>query len=60
MEKQGFPDGSVVKNPPANAGDKDSTPGLVRFQRTTWAKGQLGPCATATEQVVTESRSCNY
>ena len=24
----GFPDGSVVKNPPANAGDVDSIPGL--------------------------------
>ena len=26
----GFPDGSVVKNPPANAGDMDSIPGLGR------------------------------
>ena len=25
---QVFPDGSVVKNPPANAGDTDSIPGL--------------------------------
>ena len=25
-----FPDGSAVKNPPANAGDADSTPGLGR------------------------------
>ena len=24
----GFPDGSVVKNPPANAGDMGSIPGL--------------------------------
>ena len=29
--KQGFPGGSVVKNPPANAGDMDSIPGLGRF-----------------------------
>ena len=27
---QGFPDGSVVKNPPANAGDADSIPGSGR------------------------------
>ena len=25
-----FPDGAVVKNPPANAGDKGSNPGLGR------------------------------
>ena len=28
---EGFPGGSVVKNLPANAGDKGSTPGLGRF-----------------------------
>ena len=27
---QGFPDGLVVKNPPANAGDTGSIPGLGR------------------------------
>ena len=27
----GFPGGSVVKNPPANAGDTGSIPGLGRF-----------------------------
>ena len=27
----GFPDGSVVKNPPANAGDVDLIPGSGRF-----------------------------
>ena len=27
---QGFPDGSVVKNPPASAGNVDSIPGLRR------------------------------
>ena len=26
----GFPGGAVVKNPPANAGDKGSSPGLGR------------------------------
>ena len=26
----GFPGGSMVKNPPANAGDVDSTPGSGR------------------------------
>ena len=29
-EKQGFPGGAVVKNPPANAGDTCSSPGLGR------------------------------
>ena len=27
-KKMGFPGGTVVKNPPANAGDKGSSPGL--------------------------------
>ena len=29
-EVEGLPGGSVVKNPPANAGDKGSIPGLGR------------------------------
>ena len=29
-EEQGFPGGSVVRNPPASEGDKDSIPGLER------------------------------
>ena len=29
----GFPDGSVVKNLPANAGDASSVPGLARYSR---------------------------
>ena len=29
--KEGFPGGAVVKNPPANAGDTGSSPGLGRF-----------------------------
>ena len=34
---KGFPDGSVVKNPPANAGDTHSIPGSRRFPwRRTW------------------------
>ena len=28
---QGFPDGSVVKNPPANAGDVGLIPGWERY-----------------------------
>ena len=31
-ESRGFPGGSMVKNPPANAGDTDLTPGLGRSQ----------------------------
>ena len=30
MKQKGFPDGSVVKNPSANAGDLGSIPGLGR------------------------------
>ena len=30
LQIAGFPGGSVVKNPPDNAGDSDSTPGLGR------------------------------
>ena len=30
MSILGFPGGSLVKNPPANAGDVDSIPGSVR------------------------------
>ena len=29
-KSEGFPGGTVVKNPPANAGDMGSSPGLVR------------------------------
>ena len=30
IDSQGFPCGAVVKNPPANAGDTGSSPGLGR------------------------------
>ena len=30
LKKQGFPGGAVVKNPPANVGDRGSIPGLGR------------------------------
>ena len=33
-KKQDFPGGSVVKNPPANAGDTSLIPGLGRFHMT--------------------------
>ena len=43
---QGFPGGSVVKNLPANAGDKGSITGLGRAHIP-----QLSPCATTAETV---------
>ena len=46
MGNLGFPGGAVVKNPPANAGDMGSSPGLGRFLH---AVEQLSPCATTTE-----------
>jgi len=44
---QGFSGGSVVKNPPANAGDMGSTTGLGRSHIP-----QLSPCTTTTETVL--------
>ena len=43
-----FTGGTVVKNPPANAGDTDSVPGPGRSR----AVKQLSPCATITEPVL--------
>ena len=39
-EIQGFPGGAVVKNPPANAGDTGSSPGLGRSHmlQSSWAR----------------------
>ena len=42
----GFPGGSVVKNPPANAGDTGLIPYLGRSHM------QLSPCATTIEPVL--------
>ena len=47
---EGFPGGSVVKNPPANAEDTGLTPGPGRSHMLK-AK-QLSPCATSTEPVL--------
>ena len=48
-----FPGSSVDKNPPANAGDMDSTAGPGRFYMpcSNYAHGPqlLSPCATSTE-----------
>ena len=45
---QGFPGGSVVKNPPVDAGDEfDSW-----FRKIPHAKEQLTPCATTTQPVL--------
>ena len=47
-----FPASTVVKNPPANAGDMDSIPGSERFHRATkpmrhnyWAHILQSPCS---------------
>ena len=52
-QAQGFPGGTVVKNPPANAGDTGSSPGLGRshMPRSNWAREPqlLSPRATTTE-----------
>ena len=46
----GLPCGSVVKNPPANAGDTGSIPGPGRFHMP-WSNKQ-SLCATTTEPVL--------
>ena len=43
---EGFPDGSVVKNPPVSAGDMSSIPDRVRCHML-WSTS----CATTTEPV---------
>ena len=48
-KSRGFPGGSVVKNPPANAGDKSSTPDPGR-SHVPWKK--VSPCATTIESVL--------
>ena len=46
---EGFPGGTVVKNPPASAGDTGSSPSLGRFPH---AAEQLSPCTTTTDPVL--------
>ena len=69
----GFPGGAVVKNPPANAGDTGSSPGLGRshMPRSNWARAPqllslhsrahepqlLSPSATTTEACVPRARA---
>ena len=54
-QRRGFPGGAVVKNPPVNAGDPGSSPGLGRshMPRSNWAREPqlLSPCAATTEPV---------
>ena len=58
---EGFPGGAAVKNPPANAGDTGSSPGLGRshMPRSNWARApQLlslrvwSLCSTTREAVI--------
>ena len=51
--KQGFPGGTVVKNPPANAGDRfEPWSGKIPH-----AAEQLSPCATTTEPALQSPRA---
>ena len=62
-ERQGFPGGTVVKNPLANAGDTGSSPGPGRshmlLSNLARALQLLSPCATTTEPARLESMLCN-
>ena len=46
INSRDFPGGTVVKNPPAIAGDTGSSPGPGKIPQ---AAEQLSPCATTTE-----------
>ena len=46
---QGFPGGSVAKNPPAKKGDPGSSPWSRKIPH---AAEQLSPCTTTTEPVL--------
>ena len=54
--KKGFPGGPVVKNPPCNAGDTSSIPGLGRSHVTRSNEARvlqlLGPPAASAEALV--------
>ena len=52
-----FRGGSVVKNPPASAGDTGSSPG--QGTKIPHAAEQLSPCATTTEPANLEPVLCN-
>ena len=70
-----FPGGAVVKNPPANAGDTDLSPGAGRFHMpqsdlspctTTgpvchnyWRPRTYSPCSARREATATKSRPCS-
>ena len=41
LRMRGFPGGSVVKNPPANAGDPGSIPGSGRSSRRKWQQEEI-------------------
>ena len=52
---RGFPGGPLVKNPPANAGDRSSLPDLGRPPR---AMEQLSLCTTTTQLSLYNYRAC--
>ena len=61
---EGFPGGAVVKNPPANAGDMGSSPGLGRshMPRSSWARAPqlLSLCSRAREPQLLKPVCHNY
>ena len=54
-----YPSGPMIKNPPCNAGDVGSIPGLGT--KMPHAMGQLSPCAVTTELTATtrQAMQCN-
>ena len=68
MSQSGFPDGTVVKNPPANAGDTGLIPG-PRGSHMSWSSytrvlqlfslGTYSPCSATKAATPTKSSSCS-
>ena len=66
MNKEGFPGGAVVENPPASAEDAGSSPGLGRshMPRSNWAREpqllnlRVWSLCSATREVVTVRGPC--
>ena len=54
-----FPGGPAVKNPPANAGETDLTPGLGRLHKpqSNEASAQLDLCSATTEACPATART---
>ena len=56
LKNRGFPGGSVVKNPPANAGDMGSIPGPGRLHMP-WSNSAQEPQLMSPRPAATEAQA---